>query len=175
MNKLFFAFITIILFSCDSIKKDTTEFDKKQVEQEVWKTIETRFYAWKDNDIESYMKTQHPDWKRWSTSSNELIDNEGYRKLWEKAKGNETVLEMKLKLEEINISPLGDAAIVHFTSNEKFEWIGTESNSGRQAGDIYDDAILRWSEVLIKENGKWLCIGGHRDLSRPEKRPKKIN
>ena len=177
MKKIFtFFIIAIITISCDqSAENKTQEINEDELKKEVWAVIEKRFYAWRDNDLESYMKTQHPDWKRWSTSSNELIDNESYKIYWEEAKGNETVMKMELVLEDIKISPLGDAAIVHFTSNEKFEWIGSETDSGWQTGDIYDDAILRWSEMLVYQDDKWLCVGGHRDLSFPAKRPEKIN
>jgi hypothetical protein len=35
--------------------------------------------------------------------------------------------------------------------------------------------MLRWSDVMVIEDGKWQCIGGHRDMSQPAGELIKLN
>ena len=68
----------------------------------------------------------------------------------------------------------GNVAIVHYTSAETFKWTGPDNERGWKTGDIYK-GFARWSDVLVKEDGKWLCIGGHRDRSQSAKGLIKLN
>ncbi len=50
--------------------------------------------------------------------------------------------------------------VVHYTSAETFKWTRPENERGWKTGDIYK-GFVRWGVVFVKEDGKWLCIGGH--------------
>ena len=165
---------TFVTFSCNTNNQEPLSFDKKQIEKELLSAIEARFYSWRDNDFEAHMKTYHQDWRRWAMREDKLLTKEEFSGLWDYMKKSEESQEMEINLVDFDILGEGNVALVHYTATETFKWIGPENERGWKTGDVYKGR-LRWSDVLVKENGKWLCIGGHRDLSRPEKLAIKIN
>ncbi len=164
--------IAAITFSCtnDQPQSQTNE----EVEKELLRAIEERFYAWRDNDEEAFLKTYHPDWKRWGMNEDKLHTVDQIGGFWDDMKSKEESMEMEIKLVDYDLLGDGSVALVHYEAIEKFKWIGPENEMGWKPGDIYK-GNLRWSDVMVKENGKWLCIGGHRDLSKPERFPEKLN
>lgn len=177
-----FSFIIIpivLLYSCNETEKtsDTTnsqELSQEQLEQEVWKAIEGRFASWKDNDFETYMAYHHPDWKKWESKKNELTTKEGMAKFWEIMKAEEECLEMEVTPIEIQILDDGKSAIAHYTHAETFTYYGEDMPDGPTKGNTFR-GTLRWSDFMVKENGKWLVIGGHRDMSMPEGKLVQVN
>ena len=171
---LLIGIITVLTFSCNNNKKKPQVVDLKQIEKELLTAIEERFFSWRDNDFEAHMKTYHQDWKRWAMRENKLLTKEEFSDLWDYMKKGEESQEMEINLVDYDILGGGNVALVHYTATETFKWIGPDNERGWKTGDVYK-GMLRWSDVLVKENGKWLCIGGHRDLSRPERLAIKIN
>lgn len=177
-----FSFIIIpivLLYSCNETEKksDTTnsqELSQEQLEQEVWDAIEGRFKSWKDNDFETYMAYHHLDWKKWESRKNELTTKEGMAKFWEIMKAEEECLEMEVTPIEIEILDGGKSAIAHYTHTETFTYYGEDLPDGPTKGNTFR-GTLRWSDFMVKENGKWLVIGGHRDMSMPEGKLVQVN
>lgn len=60
----------------------------------------------------------------------------------------------------------GNLAIVHYTIDEDYKWIGeektTEDGITIRKGQIIKGE-LRFSDIYLKEDNEWLYIGGHRD------------
>lgn len=170
---LLIGIITVLSFSCNS-NKQKPEVDKKQIEKELLTAIEDRFFSWRDNDFEAHMKTYHQNWKRWAMREDNLLTKEEFSGLWDYMKKGEESQEVEIKLVDYDILGDGNVAFVHFTATETFKWIGPDNERGWKTGDIYKGP-LRWSDVLVKENGTWLCIGGHRDFSQPAAKLVKLN
>lgn len=63
-KSILFILAISLLFSCSENEKTTNNaVIQEQIEQEIWGAIESRFNAWKDNDLQSYMNYYHPIWK----------------------------------------------------------------------------------------------------------------
>ena len=164
-----FGLLIVISISCQNEKHAPIPLDRDTLEKELWRAIETRFYTWRNNDYNAHMETYHSDWHRWSLTSKKLLKKEDFVNLWKYAKNNEKVINMELEPIWFNILGNGDAAVVHFISKETFQWIGP-SQLSIYGEEMKKDSVyvgtLRWSDVLVKENETWLCIGGHRDKSQ---------
>ena len=180
MRKIF-TIITVIvlLFSCNQNKKesntiDIKEISQEEIEQEVWEAIEGRFASWKDNDFETYMSYHHPQWKKWSSGKNHLSNKEEMANFWEIMKSEEDCLEMEITPIAIEILDDGKSAIAHYTHTETFTYNGEDMPDGRTKGNTFR-GTLRWSDFMVKKDGKWLVIGGHRDMSMPEGRLIQVN
>lgn len=173
MRKLIFIILTLpLLFSCNGVEKttknnNTKEISQAHIEQEVWTAIESRFNSWKDNDFETYMNYYHPSWKRWSSEKDQLMTKQDIANFWDIMKKQEECLEMKITPIAIEVLDGGKSAIAHYTHTESFRYHGEDKPDGRKKGNIFK-GTLRWSDFMVKENDKWLVLGGHRDMTKPE-------
>ncbi len=159
------GFIAVLTFSCTNNNQKSQAIDTKQIEIELKASIESRFFAWQENDYETYIAGYHPDWKRWGMREDVLNNSDDIRGFWDFMKANEESQEMEIEMVDYNLIEDGNVAIVHYTSTETFKWTGPDNQRGWKTGDIYK-GFARWSDILVKEDGKWLCIGGHRDRSQ---------
>ncbi len=172
-------FLMFLLFSCNEAEEksntsDKEEISQEQIEKEVWSAIEGRFNSWKDNDFETYMAYHHPEWKKWESRKNVLSTKQGMAEFWEMMKEEEECLEMEVTPIAIEILDDGKTAIAHYTHTETFTYHGEDMPDGRTKGDTFK-GTLRWSDFMVKENDKWLVLGGHRDMSMPEGQLVKVN
>ncbi|MCH2214910.1 MAG: nuclear transport factor 2 family protein [Flavobacteriales bacterium] len=173
MRILFYlAAISFIAISCNKNEKqldntDKQELSQEQIEEDIWKAIDDRFAAWKENDLETFLAYYHPDWKRWASRENVLTTKDGITGFWNKMKAEEECLEMETTPICIRLSDDRSSAVAHYTHTEKFTYHGEDMPDGRTKGNTFK-GTLRWSDFLVNENGKWLVIGGHRDMSMPE-------
>ncbi|TXG36974.1 hypothetical protein [Seonamhaeicola maritimus] len=175
MRTLFLiGIITVFTFSCKNNDQKTEALDTEQIENELKASIESRFFAWQKNNYETYVAGYHVDWKRWGMREDVLNTYSDMRGFWDYMKANEESQEMEINLIDYDLMGDGNVALVHYTATETFKWIGPDNQRGWKTGDIYK-GILRWSDVMVKEDGKWLCIGGHRDLSQPAAKLIKLN
>ena len=154
-----------LLGSCDPGHRED-DFSEAEEKKEVWKAVEKRFYTWKDNDFEAHMSVYHPDWHRWSLDSRKLMKKGDFTSLWNTMKDNEQAIDRRLEPVDIQFYCDGKMAIVHFISTESYLWIGQEETT--PAGEVLGrgsahTSTMRWSDVMVKEDGKWLYVGGHRD------------
>ncbi len=171
---LLLGIITVFTFSCENNDQKTEAIDTEQIENELKASIESRFFAWQENDYETYVAGYHVDWKRWGMREDVLNTYSDMRDFWDYMKANEESREMEINLIDYDLLGDGNVALVHYIAVETFKWIGPDNPRGWKTGDIYK-GILRWSDVMVKEDGMWLCIGGHRDLSQPATELIKIN
>jgi hypothetical protein len=159
------------LGSCSRTNNNPGNFDEQREKEAVWKAVETRFYSWKDNDYDAHMAIYHPEWRRWSLNSRELMKKDDFIGLWEMMKNDEQVVDMTLEPVEIKFYCDGDMAIVHFLSTESYLWTGTSKSD--DDGELIErgsvlTTTMRWSDVMVREKGKWLYVGGHRDFGSLE-------
>ena len=86
-------------------------------------------------------------------------------------KNDEQVIDMELEPVEIKFYCDGDMAIAHFLSTESFLWTGASKTNDDgefiERGSVLT-TTMRWSDVMVRENGKWLYVGGHRDFGSLE-------
>ena len=160
-----FGIVAVLTSSCNDYDQKSQVMDQKQLENELKTSIESRFFAWQENDYEAYIAGYHVDWKRWGMREDVLNTYSDIRGFWDYMKANEESQEIEIDMVDYNLIGDGNVAIVHYTSTETFKWTGPDNQRGWKTGDIYK-GFARWSDVLVKEDGKWLCIGGHRDRSQ---------
>lgn len=166
--------IALLSYSCNYNEQETQLADSKQIKEELIDAIEERFITWRDNDFEGHMKTYHEDWKRWAMREDKLLTKEEFSSLWERMKKREESHEMEIKLVDYNILGDGSVALVHFTTLETFKYIDSDFPPYFEKDSTYQ-GVARWSDVLVKENDKWLVIGGHRDRSQSPESLNKIS
>ena len=168
---LLFLAGTVYLGSCNRVEQNPDGFDESKEKKAVWKAVETRFYSWKDNDYDAHMAVYHPEWRRWSLNSRKLMKKDDFTGLWEMMKNDEQVIDMELEPVEIKFYCDGDMAIAHFLSTESFLWTGASKTNDDgefiERGSVLT-TTMRWSDVMVRENGKWLYVGGHRDFGSLE-------
>lgn len=179
-NSLGLLAVLVFFLNCNGGQNTSKEKQQhrnvnlEEVEKEVWEAIEARFITWKENDFEQHMNFYHADWKRWASGRNELITKEDFAQFWDSMKKEEDCLELSLNPEKLEVFNNGKCAIAHYTHTEIFRYHGANMPDGRSDGNIYK-GTLRWSDFLIRENGRWLVIGGHRDMSMPEGKLRQID
>ena len=137
------------------------------IKEAVWESVEARNSTWVDNDLEAHMAIYHEDFRRWTLHTRKLMTKEEFAELlWGHFKTKEKVNSVDVVREEILVLDGGNVAIAHYLIDEEWEWSGDDG--------VNDDGIsvrkgqvmhgnLRFSDVYVKEDGRWLYIGGHRD------------
>lgn len=133
------------------------------IQKEVLAAVEARNQAWADGDFESFMSLTHDRWLRWSMTSAGLMKKEDYARFWDDIKSDEEIVSMSV--DPVAIEVFGDAAVAHYVTTEELIWTGDPEQIGDAdlgPGDEFD-ARLRWSDFWIKQNGRWMVVGGHRD------------
>jgi hypothetical protein len=161
---------SLLMISCGQQQHVKQEVDEATLKKEVWKAVETRFNTWRDNDYEGHMAVYHPDWRRWSPDSLFLMKKEDFTGLWDMMKSEEQLVDLELEPVEIMLYNNGNMAIAHFVSTESFVWTGdqkTDDKGRRIERGSLQTVIMRWSDVMVKEDGRWLYVGGHRDFGMP--------
>ena len=166
--------ITLVAFSCNTNNQKPQKVDNKDLEEELLSAIEDRFYSWRDNDFDTHLATYHEDWKRWDRKLDTLLRKKDVGKFWEDGKKNEEPLDMEIELVDYYILGDGNVAIVHYKSKESFRWIGPDIPPYLESNSDYE-GVARWSDVMVRENDKWFCIGGHRDRSQSPNSLIKLN
>lgn len=130
-------------------------------EAAVWAAVEARNDTWAADDQAGHMAIYHPDFLRWSLGSDGLLTRASFASLWNSIKSNEKVLGLAVIPKEVRFYADGAVAVAHYTIDERYRWIG-ENTRTRRNGEVYS-GNLRFSDVFVLEDGKWLYIGGHRD------------
>lgn len=162
------SLIFLFIYSCGGDRNSSVNFDESEAKKEVWKAVETRFFSWKDNDYDAHMAVYHPEWRRWALSTKHLMNKDDFINLWDTMKNNEQVISMELEPVEIQFFGDGSLALVHFISTESYLWTGPTKTDDQgkvfERGSVHT-VSMRWSDVMVNEEGRWLCAGGHRDYS----------
>ncbi|MEL4455998.1 hypothetical protein [Lutimonas vermicola] len=81
-------------------------------------------------------------------------------------KKKEEVINIEIERKKMQILDDGNLAIAHYTIYEEYKWIG-ENGTKDDGATIQNDQImngkLRFSDIYLKVDNKWLYVGGHRD------------
>ena len=115
-------------------------------QQELWKFEEQQWQMSKDKDLSWIEKMVHPNLTYWETGQ-PMPQNKASLSRWNRyANSNDTVLEQELS--PVSITITGNIAVVQYhyqiaRENYKKE---RETSHGH------------YTDVLVKENGKWLFI-----------------
>lgn len=121
-----------------------------QDEKAVWTVVENMWSNWKAGNMDAAFANVSPDYLGWNNESPMPIS---YAK-WAiptKETANQ-YSERDFDVEPTRILVHGNAAIVHYYYS--FSWLyndGDKKTRGSSKG--------KWSEFLVKDNGKWMLIG----------------
>ena len=118
-------------------------------EQEVWSFIKTCNDHFEQKDMEAAMECFHEDFIGWRAE-----DPMPRGKDWETTIGRfiaENTTTHASHLQPIEIRVYGDLAFAHY--------LGTSVTTGPDGS--LTQAGYAWTDVLIKENGRWYWIGDH--------------
>lgn len=135
---------------------------------EVWRTVQARTDAWVRNDSEAYLSLHHERWRRFSMITSKLMSKDDVARFWKGMKETEKVHAIDLTPVAIEVYADGSVAVAHYVMMETLEWTGEtrQRASGRlmEKGRVYD-VPARFSDVYVKEDDRWLYVGGYRDLT----------
>ena len=136
-------------------------------EESVWNAVQARWQAWEDDDYEAYLAAHHGTWHRWSLRSEGLEDLEDAETFWHASKGFEETVAFNLTPSAVQIYGDGQFAAVHYIADETVRLRKERVNrEGRTLPVGHEARIpIRFSDFYVRENGKWLFIGGYRDGS----------
>lgn len=122
--------------------------DWSAAQKDVWKTVEALWSAWQKEDIETVQSYIHPDYLSWNYR--EDVPSGFARSDGEAAfRARSTV---SYSLTPLAIKVHDDFAIVHL----RYSSVGRSKTDGKET-----KAEGRYTDVFIRQNGKWLYIGEH--------------
>ncbi|MEH6535913.1 MAG: nuclear transport factor 2 family protein [Psychroserpens sp.] len=140
--------------------------EEESIKEEIWKVVEKRNSTWVENDFKGHMSIYHPDFRRWTLHSKTLMTKDIFASFWDGIKKNEEVIKIDIERKEMQILDDGNLAIAHYTIDEYYKWIEENKTNDEgitiRKGQIMNGK-LRFSDIYIKVDNKWLYIGGHRD------------
>ena len=136
------------------------------IKEDVWRVVEKRNVTWVENDFNGHMSIYHPDFRRWTLHSKKLMTKDIFASFWDGIKRNGIVIRIDIERKEMQILNGGNLAIAHYTVDEDYKWIGEDKTNDEgivtRKGQL-KNGKLRFSDIYLKVNNKWLYIGGHRD------------
>jgi len=140
-------------------------FSKEQ--RAVLQAVEGRWSDWKNDNLEGFLARHSPAWRRWSLRQNKLETRKDMEGFWQRAKSFEKTVSFEIQPIAIEIYGDGRFATAHFIALESVEFIKDRpTRTGENVPkDTKADLKLRFSDFLVKENGKWLVVGAYRDGS----------
>lgn len=152
-------------FSVFTQEKNNLNKDES-IKEDVWRVVEKRNTTWVENDFIGHMSIYHPDFRRWTLHSKTLMTKDIFASFWDGIKKNEEVIKIDIERKEMQILDGGNLAIAHYTIDEDYKWIGEDETNDEgitlQKGQVINGK-LRFSDIYLKVDNKWLYIGGHRD------------
>ncbi|RED92993.1 hypothetical protein [Marinoscillum furvescens] len=131
----------------------------------VWAAVHDRWTAWSEVDAEGFIGQHHPEWKRWGFSSSGLLEVKDLRNFFDEWQKDERYVSFELSLIDMEVFDNGFCA-VHYLVEARVEWIGEPFTASTGAIVKKGDQTTirtRWSDFLVREQGRWLYVGGYRD------------
>lgn len=122
------------------------------LEDEIWAAVKKRNDTWVANDFAGHMALYHPDFRRWAIHGDRILTRESFAGLWKRIKDAETVRSISVLPGQLQWLVPNKAAVAHYRIDEKYE----------RGGKILSGS-LRFSDIYVLEQGRWLYAGGHRD------------
>ena len=157
--------IALGLAACFGTAVQAGAQDLTAAQREVWQRVESRWQAWQEGDFAQMLNYYHARFHRWNVGAASLGGRDALLARWHRQRTLETVISHTLEPRAIDV--FGNFAAVHYISREtvRFTAEAPPVLEGRvKAGETFEWPI-RWSDYLVKEEGRWLFIGGSRDGS----------
>jgi hypothetical protein len=128
-------------------------------QHEVWQAVEGRWQAWQAGNLEKMITLYHPRFHAWNRVSGRLDGHQALLDRWKTALKSESILDVKL--DPIAIEVYGKFASVFYISHETVKQIAATSDQQTGSAQTIEPSIItiRWSDYLVKENGRWLFVG----------------
>lgn len=144
-----FATVVAVLFLIVMQASPLAAQEWSAAQKEVWKNVETYWSLYAKGDYEGFQSFIHPDYRGWSNSSVLPTTKDSHGKFLAYAMKNFKILVYDIT--PVAIQVYGNFAFVdyYFKMIEKENEGKTTNSSGR------------WTDILLKQGGKWLMIGDH--------------
>ena len=144
-----FATVVAVLFLIVMQASPLAAQEWSAAQKEVWKNVETYWSLYAKGDYEGFQSFIHPDYRGWSNSSVLPTTKDSHGKFLAFAMKNFKILVYDIT--PVAIQVYGNFAFVdyYFKMIEKENEGKTTNSSGR------------WTDILLKQGGKWLMIGDH--------------
>ena len=144
---IFLAGLIFLLCPCVSTPACAQQWDASQ--KEVWATVEGAWEAFAKGDLEGTLGYYHPDYVGW-TYTEPIPSNKEVSRKWLAYIFGETKTAI-YDLRPAAIEVHTNFAIAHYfiTLVGKTEQGEEKTHSGR------------WTDIYIKQDGRWLLIGDH--------------
>ena len=132
------------------MKKKQTKTKWTQVEKEIWEQVEFYTKLIIDGEVNQFLECFHKDYLGWNYFENHPISKDDIK--------NELSNLPSTKIISYNIDPVSiqvknDVAIVHYKYSATF--INSEG--------IEKSKSNRYTDILMKDEHKWVLIGDHID------------
>jgi ketosteroid isomerase-like protein len=118
-------------------------------QKEIWAVEEKCWSLNKPTDLEALMSLYHPDYRGWNYLSPLPSGKDQVRK-WMGYYMNEGEVAI-YDIRPVEIFVRGNVAFAHY-----YYRIITKDKKGEEKAESG-----RWTDIFMKEGGKWLCIGDH--------------
>jgi ketosteroid isomerase-like protein len=123
--------------------------DWSKEQQEVWKTVETYTDLAAKGDVDGFLTYFHEDYSGWSHDAPVPYGVSSVKKWAGYFLPKREMLVYEITPAAIKIH--GNVAFVHYFYSQTYkDSEGKEKNSSG-----------RWTDILMKDGGKWLMIGDH--------------
>jgi ketosteroid isomerase-like protein len=138
--------VILICFVFGITRVSAQEWSSAQ--KEVWKTEQDCWAVMAKGDLNGFFDYFHPDYVGWDYSSDLPSTKEEMTKIFTFFYGNAKILFYEIK--PLVIKVYGDIA---FTDYKYMLYTEADGKKKSEKG--------RWTDILMKQNGKWLLIGDH--------------
>lgn len=147
MKSLSFVIGGLILILMSSSMILAQQWSDEQ--KEVWKTVETYNEIGSKGDVQGFLSCFDESYAGWSYIMDAPNDKSIVKKAVKYWFPNSKSLYYTLTPAKIWVS--GDYAFVHYYYTQY-----TEDNDGKKEWEKG-----RWTDILMKKNGKWIIVGDH--------------
>lgn len=145
LTQIFFAMFVLLLLSGSSFAQQWSDAQK-----DVWAGVEKYWQASSSGDAAGFLSYFDDSYMGWSNQSRIPMNKENTSKwVTQDAKTSSTLV---YSITPLTIWVKGDFAYVHYTYAELDKDKETNKTSS---------AAGTWTDILMKENGKWMMIGDH--------------
>jgi ketosteroid isomerase-like protein len=118
-------------------------------QKEVWKNVNDYWTLMAKGDVKGFMEYFHPDYIGWDYDSpNPMTKTETSKWLEFFTQGQKFPF---WDIKPLAIKVYGDVAFVHYYYSRVAE--STDGKKSTENG--------RWTDILLKQNGRWVLIGDH--------------
>jgi uncharacterized protein (TIGR02246 family) len=124
-------------------------------QREVWRAVEARWQAWQAGDLEKMLRLYHPRFHAWNRVSGRLDGHDSLLTRWRSALQSESILAVKL--EPVVVEVFGDVAAAYYVSRETVK--PAPAAPARPSATDSTTVSIRWSDYLVREDGRWLFVG----------------